>query len=257
MKTAIVTGAAGDIGMANCRVLLDAGFQVAAVDRDADGLARLEKSLGEHGDIKGFVSDILSMALVEEMYASVRDHFGLVTVLVNGAGGITAPSLRQCTEEDWTKDVDLNLNGPWRCQKVVQDDMIKSGSGVIINIASVNGLAVYGYPGYSAAKAGLILLTKFTAVELGRFGIRCNAIAPGSVMTEAWQERRDRNPDLADRLRRWYPQRKFCTADEIANLVGFLVSDAATHMTGEVLRLDGGLSTGQDVMVSDFIGEDF
>lgn len=257
MKTAIVTGAAGDIGIANCRALLEAGYQVAAVDRDTDGLARLENMPDASGAIKGFAADILSMDSVEAMYDAVRSHFGPAAVLVNGAGGITAPSLRQCNEEDWIKDVDLNLNGPWRCQKVVLDDMIAAGQGVVINIASVNGLGVYGYPGYSAAKAGLIQLTKFTAVEFARFGIRCNAIAPGSVMTAAWEERRARNPDLLDRLKRWYPQRAFCTPDEIAALVGLLASDSVPHLTGQVLCLDGGLSTGQDAIVADFIGEEF
>ena len=257
MKTAIVTGAAGDIGIANCKALLKAEYQVAAVDKDSAGLARLEKHCGDGAALKGFAADICSMASVAAMYEAVRHHFGPAAVLVNGAGGVTASSLRRCGEDEWLSDVDLNLNGPWRCQKVVLEDMLAAGHGVIVNIASVNGLGVYGHPGYSAAKAGLIQLTKFTAVEFARRGIRCNAIAPGSVMTGAWEARRARDPELLERLKRWYPQRTFCTPSEIAAVVGLLASDAVVRLNGEVLRLDGGLSAGQDAIIADFIGENF
>ncbi len=257
MKTAIVTGAAGEIGAANCRALLDAGYQVAAVDKDPDGLDRLEKQTAAAGAIKGFVADIMSMDSVQAMYDDVRACFGPAAVLVNGAGAVTAPSLRQCNEADWVSDVDLNLHGPWRCQSAVLDDMIAAGNGVVINIASINGLGVYGYPAYSVAKAGLIHLTRFTATELGRFGIRCNAIAPGSVMTAAWDDRRRRDPDLLDRLTDWYPQRDLCTPNEIAALVRFLASDSALHLTGQVISVDAGLSGGSDRMVADFVGEEF
>lgn len=257
MKTAIVTGAAGDIGIANCKALLKAEYQVAAVDKDSAGLARLEGHCGAGAALKGFTADIRSLSSVEAMYEAVRHHFGPAAVLVNGAGGITASSLRRCTEDEWLSDVDLNLNGPWRCQQVVLEDMLAAGHGVIVNIASVNGLGVYGYPGYSAAKAGLIQLTKFTAVEFARRGIRCNAIAPGSVMTGAWEARRARDPELLERLKRWYPQRTFCTPSEIAAVVGLLASDAVVRLNGEVLCLDGGLSAGQDTIIADFIGENF
>jgi len=115
--------------------------------------------------------------------------FGPIGVLVNNAGGVTAPTLASTDEAAWLADLDLNLNGAWRCVRAVQDGMMARRKGIIINISSANATGIYGYPAYSAAKAGLEHFTRFLAVELGRYGVRANAIAPGSVKTQAWNER--------------------------------------------------------------------
>ena len=256
-QTIIVTGGAGDIGQALCRRFLSDGHRVAMLDRDGDALARAVATLGSPDDLFGVEADVTELASVEAAISRVETRFGGVDVLVNNAGGVVSPTLGTTSEPDWLADIDLNLNGAWRCVRAVQDGMVKRRRGTILNISSVNGSGIYGYPAYSSAKAGLLQLTRFLAVELGRHGIRANAIAPGSVKTQAWKTRVEKNPEIFERLKRWYPLGDICVPDDIAGVAAFLIGPDARMITGAVIPVDGGLSVGSTTMAQEFCGAEF
>jgi hypothetical protein len=126
--------------------------------------------------------------------------------------------------------------------------MKQNGGGSIVNIGSVNGLGALGDPAYSAAKAGMISLTRSLALEYGRFGVRANIVLPGTVRTPLWERRAKKDPKVLARLARWYPLGRIVEPEDVARAVGFLASDAASAITGVALPVDCGLSAGNIVM---------
>jgi len=256
-QTVIVTGGAGDIGQALCRRFLSGGHRVAMLDRDGAALTRAAEVLGSPENLMGVQADVTDLASVQEAASRVESKFGGIDVLVNNAGGVVSPTLRSTSEADWLADIELNLNGAWRCVRAVQDGMVARRRGTILNIASVNGIGIYGYPAYSAAKAGLVQMTRFLAVELGPYGIRANALAPGSVRTQAWKVRVEKNPEIFERLKRWYPLGDICMPDDIAGVANFLIGPDARMITGAVIPVDGGLSAGSATMAREFCGAEF
>lgn len=259
MKVAFVTGAAGDIGRAICAVFLSKGISVAGVDRDVSRLLALadglEQQAGGGARFLAVHADVTNTESVHAAVATTTSKLGDVQILVNNAGGITKPSLLTTEEQDWLHDIDLNLNGPWRCIHALQPTFVRQQSGVIVNVASVNGLQIFGHPGYSAAKAGLIHLSRFCAMELGKYGVRSIAICPGSVKTRIWQERQANNPEIFRELASWYPSRDISTPQDVAALVVRVADDEMRLMNGAVITLDGGLTAGSDRFASLFTGE--
>lgn len=255
MKVAVVTGAAGDIGRDICEAFLSNGMRVAGLDRDGERLRAIAQQLPHNERFLPLQSDVTRMESVSEAMRRAGQELGEVDILVNNAGGITKPSLLTTKESDWLSDVDLNLNGPWRCINALQETFVRRRAGVIINIASVNGLGIFGHPGYSAAKAGLIHLTKFCAMELGKYGVRSVALCPGSVKTRIWRERQQLNPDIFKEVASWYPARDICTPKDVAALVLLAAGDSMALMNGAVITLDGGLTSGSDRFASLFTGE--
>ncbi len=172
-------------------------------------------------------------------------------MLVANAGAAQGLTLAKTDPASWRRDVDLNLNGTYHTVEAVRTSMIERQHGSIVLIGSVNGLAALGHPAYSAAKAGLISYTKSLAIELGRYGIRANIVCPGTVKTQAWQARVDKNPQVFEDLKKWYPLRDFATPDDIADAVLFLASPMARVITGVVLPVDGGLMAGNRLMAEE------
>jgi NAD(P)-dependent dehydrogenase (short-subunit alcohol dehydrogenase family) len=259
VKVAFVTGAAGDIGRAICAAFLSNGVAVAGVDINEAGLGAVARDLSAGVRFLPVHADVTRMESVLAAVQCVNAALGDVSILANNAGGISAPSLLTTEEHDWVRDIELNLNGPWRCIRALQEQLMRTGTrqfpSVIVNVASVNGLGIFGHPGYSAAKAGLIHLTRFCAVELGKYGVRSVAICPGSVKTRAWEERRQCKPEILEEVAGWYPSRDTCTPQDVANLVTFATTGPATQLNGAVITLDGGLTAGSDRLAASFAGE--
>lgn len=251
---AVVTGAAGDIGLAIARRLKDSHECVALIDVDDAALQKAVTSLGSSDRFIPVVCDVTDAGSVAEMARTV-DALGLVQTLVNNAGAARAVCLHDTDQAIWQADSALNLEAPFMIFRALEE-ALKTSKGSVVNIASVNGMAVFGHPAYSAAKAGLIHLTKLIAVEYGKFGIRANAVAPGTVRTQAWEARAKANPQVFEEVKRWYALQRIATAEDVANAVFFLASDQARAITGTCLTVDCGLTAGQTELARTFSQSD-
>jgi NAD(P)-dependent dehydrogenase (short-subunit alcohol dehydrogenase family) len=253
-SVAIVTGAAGDIGRAIARRLGEDHDIVLMPDLDEAAVEKTAASLGLPNRFVALACDITNPANVTDM-AKRAVALGEVRTLVNNAGAAHAVSLHDTTPEIWRMDSVLNLEAAFLCFRAVEN-ALKVTKGSVVNIASVNGTNVFGHPAYSAAKAGLLHLTKLIAVEYGKFGIRANAVSPGTVRTQAWEERAAANPNVFEDARRWYPLQRIANPRDVANAVGFLASPLAAAITGACLPVDCGLTAGQAELARTFSQSD-
>ena len=255
---ALVTGAAHGIGRAIALHLAREGAAVAVIDLDGSGAietARLVEAEG--GKAFGAQGDITDIDALTAAIDACEQALGPVNLLVNNAAFTDAGDLAGIGLEAWHKEVDVNLNGTYHCLRLLLPRMQARGGGVVVNIASVNGVRYFGNPAYSAAKAGLINLTQSVASEYGRHRIRCNAVLPGSVRTDniTWTIRQQKDPDVFKKLARWYPLGRVAEPEDVAKAVSFLGSDEAGYITGVALPVDGGLLAGMNVMIDEFILE--
>ncbi|MFV3075482.1 SDR family oxidoreductase [Niveispirillum fermenti] len=252
-KNVLITGAAGGIGVGLCRHFLDAGARLLALDMDASGLDRLATAMDGGERLRVVAVDLTDLAAVRAAVAA----FGSVDILINNAGAAAATALATLTPEAWAHDLGINLTAAYHCVEAVKPAMIARGAGVIVNIGTVNAMTALGHPAYSAAKAGLISYTRSLAIEYGPLGIRANIICPGTVRTQAWNARAERNPEIFTSLRKWYPLRDFPDPSDIAKAAAFLAGDDARMITGVVLPVDAGLTAGNPVMAAELTLEKF
>jgi NAD(P)-dependent dehydrogenase (short-subunit alcohol dehydrogenase family) len=244
-RVALVTGASGGIGRAIAVALAAEGADVVGMARTVE---KLEATAAEVEGLgrKAFVApcDVTDGDAVVEAVRSSEEAIGPIDILVNNAGGarFMAPLL-DVQERGWDKSIALNLKSPYLLAQAVGRGMVERGRGSIVNIASYAGLrGLRSLSFYSASKAGLLMLTKAMAKEWGPFGVRVNAVAPGFVDTDAWDNYRD-NPEMSETMAKEdIPLGRWATAEEIARPVVFLASDAAAYITGETLVVDGGMT---------------
>ncbi len=237
-KTVIVTGSGSGIGAQTVRRFAAEGADVVVCDIDEAKARAVAETIP--GSLAHPV-DVTRRDSLQTLIEATIERFGPIDVWVNNAMTCGPPSLLEITEEQIHTDLDTNLVGPLLAAQLIIPGMIAAGGGVILNLASVNALAYFGNSAYSAAKAGLISLTRSISVEFGRHGIRCAGVAPGTVHTESWQANLAVDPDALVRAARHYPLGRVGQPDDIASALLFLASDEASWITGEILRVDGGL----------------
>ena len=246
-RRAVVVGGAGGIGGAVVERLAHEGAHVVVVDREPARTHALAAAVGG----TALVGDMAVAGDVARLVAAV----GAVDVLVLSTLSVTSDDLVRTDEAAWRADLEGTLHPAFLCARALLPGMIERGRGAIVNISSVNADSYIGNEAYSAAKAALDSLTRSIATRYGRHGIRCNSVAPGTIATAAWNARLDREPDLLDRLARWYPVGRIGTPAEVAAAVAFLASDEASFITGVTLRVDGGLLAGLGLMAEELLVE--
>ena len=252
-KVALVTGAVGGIGSAIVDLFLAEGATVILCDkRLADVEAGVTTLRAAGARAHAAAADITDHAALNAAVTHATAEAGEVDIVVaNASTGNTSDTLRRTTPDSWRQDIADNMAGQYNTVDVVLPAMKRRGAGSIVLIGSVNGLATFGNPAYSAAKAGLISFTKSMAVEYGPLGIRANIVCPGTVRTPAWERRIARNPAILEGLRRWYPLGRVAEPSDVARAVLFLASDEASFISGAVLPVDGGLMAGNRVMTAE------
>jgi 3-oxoacyl-[acyl-carrier protein] reductase len=240
-KSAVVTGGSRGIGRAICLRLAEQGadvvFSYRGNETAAAATAAAIEGLGRRAI--AFQGDVTDPLAAEALVKAAPEAFGKVDILVNNAGITRDDLIMRMDLDAWRSVLETNLFGAFYTTKAVTRPMLKARGGRIVNITSVSGQAGQtGQANYSAAKAGLIGLTKATARELASRGITANAVAPGFVLTELTQDLPDA---LKDEIIKRTPLARFGTPEEIATAVAFLASDDAAYITGQVLAVDGGL----------------
>ncbi|MBX7553608.1 3-oxoacyl-[acyl-carrier-protein] reductase [Streptomyces sp. tea 10] len=239
---ALVTGGSRGIGRATVRALARDGHDVAFCYRSDDEAARvLEKEADGFGvRVRGTRVDVADGAAVRSWIETVEETLGPIDACVTAAGITRDNPLVLMEDEQWRQVLDTNLDGVYHVCRAVVFGMMKRRGGAIVNLSSVAG--VYGHgtqTNYSASKAGIIGFSRALAKETGRSGIRVNAVAPGFIDTDMVAEMNDKA--RTDALKS-IPLRRMGTAEEVADLVAYLVSDRAAYITGAVLQIDGGIT---------------
>jgi 3-oxoacyl-[acyl-carrier protein] reductase len=240
-KSAIVTGGSRGIGRAIAMRLARQGADVAFSYRDnLEASVEAREAIEKEGRrAVAFQGDVTDPAAAEGLVGLALETFGRVDILVNNAGITRDDLIMRMSVEAWRDVLETNLFGAFYATKAVTRSMLKQKSGRIVNVTSVSGQAGNaGQANYSAAKAGLIGLTKATARELASRGITANAVAPGFVLTELTESLPE---PIKDGIKTATPLGRFGTADEVAAAVAFLASDEAAYITGQILAVDGGL----------------
>jgi 3-oxoacyl-[acyl-carrier protein] reductase len=242
-KTAIITGAARGIGRQIAISFAKEGADIAFTDLKIDeNMQSLEKELAGLGvKGKGYASDASNYKQTDEVVEQIVKDFGKVDILINNAGITRDTLLMRMDEETWDLVIKVNLKSVFNFTKAVQKIMLKQRSGSIVNMSSVVGVSGNaGQSNYSASKAGIIGFTKSIAKELGSRGIRCNAIAPGFIIT-------DMTAKLTDEVREeWIkgiPLRRGGTPEDVARVCIFLGSDLSAYVSGQVINVCGGMNT--------------
>lgn len=241
-QIAIITGAAKGIGKAIAERMVNDNYTTILVDVDTANGEELAKVLGSSA--KFIPCDISNEKDVSSLFKSVTDEFGSVDVIVNNAGIIRDNVIWKMPEEDFDKVVDVNLKGTWLMCKVAGTLMREQKRGRIINIASRAWLGNRGQSNYSASKAGVVGLTRVLALELGKYGVLVNAIAPGLIDTPLTQML---PADVQEKLIEAQPTKSMGQPEDIANAVAFLSNKNTQFITGQTIYVDGGKSIGAGI----------
>lgn len=240
-KTAVITGAANGIGWAIAETFAREGAKLVLADVRGEELERVAASLREQGhDAVGMSVNVTSREQVERlMQETVRMH-GRIDIVVNNAGILADAQLVKMTEEQWDRVIEVNLKGVFLVGQAAARIMKEQGGGVILNASSVVGLyGNFGQTNYAAAKWGVIGMTKTWAKELGKYGVRVNAVAPGMIATAMTEQM---PAHVLERMKQKAVLGRMGTPEEVANGYLFLASDEASFITGAVLSIDGGMT---------------
>ncbi|MBH0779770.1 3-oxoacyl-ACP reductase FabG [Nocardia bovistercoris] len=237
-KTAVITGAAQGIGYAIAELFVSEGARVVIGDLDADLAAVAAEKLGGQAAAVGVRCDVTQSGDVDALLSAAIDAFGTLDVVVNNAGITRDATMRTMTEDQFDQVIAVHLKGTWNGTRKAAAIMREAEAGAIVNVSSISGkVGMAGQTNYSAAKAGIVGMTKAAAKEMAHHGVRVNAIQPGLIrtaMTEAMPER-----IFAEKLA-GIPMQRAGEPSEIASVALFLASDLSSYMTGTVLEVTGG-----------------
>lgn len=241
IKTAIVTGGSRGIGRQTVLELAREGYAVAIVYQGNEEKANetMQMAMAEGAEAIAIKCDVASMESVTSMVNAVMEKWGCVDVLVNNAGQTADGLLMRMSEEDFDKIINVNLKGTFNCVKAVTSIMMKQRYGRIVNLSSVVGVTGNaGQANYAASKAGIIGFTKSVAKELASRKITANCVAPGYVETDMTEVLSDK---IKEAILAQIPMKRCADPKEIASVIGFLVSEKANYITGQVINVDGGM----------------
>lgn len=242
-KTALITGASRGIGKAIAHKFALEGADIAITNiADDDDFQATLKELGAHGTkVKGYVSNAASFDDSQRVANEVVKDFGRIDILVNNAGITRDTLLMRMTEDQWDTVISVNLKSVFNLTKAVLNIMLKQKSGSIVNMSSVVGVSGNaGQSNYSASKAGILGFTKSVAKEVGSRNIRCNAIAPGFIITEMTEKLpEDVKTEWANKI----PLRRGGTPEDVANTALYLASDLSSYVSGQTIHVCGGMLT--------------
>ena len=242
-KAVLVTGGASGIGRAAALSFAHGGARVVVADVDRAGgeeTVRLAKTEG--GEAVFVKADVRAAVDVEAMVVATLQTFGRLDIAFNNAGVLgSGAAMIDFTEDDWDDVMGINLKGVWLCMKHEIPAMIQAGGGAIVNTSSIAGLVGSQHsPAYAASKHGVVGLTKTAALQYAPQGIRVNCVCPAAVYSPMLETLVTRNPQVGDRLLASQPNGRFASPEEVAAVVTWLCSDAASFVTGAALPVDGG-----------------
>jgi 3-oxoacyl-[acyl-carrier protein] reductase len=238
-KVAIITGSARGIGQATALKFAAEGAKVVVCDLDRKAVDEVVAEIvAAGGQAIGFTVNVTDKASIAVMVKGVTDNYGRIDVLVNNAGIVDDAMFRKMSDEQFERVIDVNLKGTYNCARAVVDIMIAQNAGVILNASSVVGIyGNFGQTNYAASKFGVIGMAKTWARELGRKGIRANAVCPGFVQTTILKSIPEKVMQaMIDRV----PLGRLAKPEEIANTYAFLASDEASYINGAVIEVSGG-----------------
>ena len=247
-RTAVVTGAARGIGAGEAIRLAQDGANVAVLDLSAEACQETVEAVEATGsEALAIACDVSSSQQVTAAFEEVANRFGRIDILVNNAGVLRDNLSFKMSEEDWDTVLDIHLKGSFLCSRAAQKYMVKQEYGKIVMTSSIVALGNKGQVNYSSAKAGLQAMARTMALELGRFNINVNAVAPGWIETEMTREAAERVGMTMEDMKKQFasniPLKRFGKIEDIANVVAFLVSDDASYISGETIYVSGGPSS--------------
>lgn len=240
-KVSIITGGASGIGKATVLKFAQEGAIVAVCDLNQDAIdATVNEVKAAGGEAVGYIVNVTNKSQINDMVGDVKARFGRIDVLVNNAGIVQDAQLTKMTDEQFDLVIDINLRGVYNCAKAVVDTMVAQGGGVILNASSVVGVyGNFGQTNYAATKFGVIGFVKTWAKELGKKGIRANAVCPGFVATPILKAMPEK---VIQAMEERVPMKRMAQPEEIASLYAFLASDEASYINGAAIEITGGLT---------------
>lgn len=242
-KVAVITGGATGIGAATTELFAQLGAKTVIASRNKDRLIAKASDIRKmfQTDCQAFTCDVRDESSVNELYKNVIQHYGRVDILINNAGGTHLTALEDIDANKWHKSFAINVDAAFYCTQIFGQYFREQGKGSIVNVSSVAGIhGTKQGAHYSSAKAALQMLTKVTAAEWGPYGIRVNCVAPGMILSDiAEQHLKDSGINIEDGIKT-FPLQRAGKPDDVANIIVFLASDAASYITGETISVNGG-----------------